>query len=280
MWRIAPLCSRIAIVILLAVGVASATSYAPPEKHDVRSANGQFVLHVDPDTKRHSVSSGWSFERPIQFESFCISDDGKTVAVVAWHFVRVENLDEPAVELWNAGGRFKTIAVRDLAPSPSRIRGVGPIGGSWREWHDDVICGGTALTITTTGLYEYEIDYATGAHTRSWSLPGIARYAVGVLALLGAIALVVWSSRRREARVWVALLSPVAALAWLWLELAGAPYVPADATALLQMPLIAIALLALVPSVIAALKVQRGGPLLAAIASLLGLAVVVVRFVW
>ena len=271
---------RVAAVIVLAAGVAFATSYAPPTKHDVRSANGQFVLHVDPDTKRHAVSAGWSFERPIQFESFCVADDGKSVAVVAWHFVQVDNLGEPAVELWNASGRFATIAIRDLIPSPSRVRGVGPIGGFWREWLDEVRCTGTHAVIATTGLYEYAVDLATGAHTRSWSLPGIGRYATGVLALLGAIALVVWASRRREPRVWVASISPLTALTWLWLELAGVPYVPADATALLQMTLIAIAVLALVPSVLAARKVQRGGPLLAAIAALLGLAVVVVRFLW
>jgi hypothetical protein len=250
---------RVALVVLvLAVRVAVATSYAPPEKRDVRSPDGAFVLHVDPDAARLTVASSadpgtplWSLPRRVQFEAYFLAPGGQHIAVVAWRFVHVEQLDAPGVEILGPSGAVATYSVRSLVAQPPVIHGVGPIGPFWRNWLAGASQDGARLIVETTGLHRYVFDLVAGRLTASELRPaGLAMLAVAFTFLLVAAALVIWTRRARQAAEWpaerrrfgIATAPPIAALVWLWLHVGGMPFVPAEYVAMVRLALIVVAI--------------------------------------
>src|SRR5262245_57227058 len=97
------------LLLLLSTGPALGYKPANPVRHDVFSPNGAFVLDVDPAAKLLTVYAVgdrqkplWLFKRYVWQEQHFLSDDGRTVGLVTWRFVRVDDLSEGVcVEFWN-----------------------------------------------------------------------------------------------------------------------------------------------------------------------------------
>jgi hypothetical protein len=262
---------RLALVLLLlGARLAAATSYAPPQKRDVRSPDGAFVLHVDPAAGRLTVATTadpatplWSIPRRIQFEEYFLAPGGQHVGVVAWRFVQVDKLDDPGVEILGASGPVATYSIRSLVSQPSVIYGVGPIGPFWRDWLADTSQDGARLVVEPTGLHRYVFDLAAGRQIASeLRLAGVGGLAVAFSFLLVAAALVVWTRRARRTAEWppeqrrygLAVAPAIAALVWLWLHAGGALFVPAE---YLAVPRIALAVFAIGVTPVALLAIAR-----------------------
>jgi hypothetical protein len=235
---------RIVVLALLlcTTRIAGATKYAPPEERDEPSPNGAYVVHVDPKGKLHVVRRGttpqWSFTREVGFDTFFVANDGKTVAVVRWHLVKLEQLDEPAVELWTQAGLARTYSVRELVAQPARPTGVAPIGGFWRRWRTGVHFDGRFLDVETTGLYAYRFDL-DGDVERSLAASGALRWAasLGCLAIAFALGWLARSARRAleyasdRNRVALAAFAPIVTALGLAFYLGGVPFAPAELVA-------------------------------------------------
>jgi hypothetical protein len=284
--------SRVVVVLVVLAGTARATSYAPPAPRDETSANGAFVLHVDPERRTLVVRTAagapqWQLERDIGMEQFFVANDGKSIALVHWRFVMVEALDRPGVELMNATGTFAAFSVRELIAQPPRIRGVGPIGGFWREWLRSAKLAGNRVAIATTGLYDYSIDLTTAERTRSISTAGVLAWCLGLAMLALALVLAVWARRAKRGyelavdrrRIVLAAIAPIGGCLWLWLDLAGAPVVPAEIVHPIRFTLWTIVLLIVPFAILATLKLPRGrravrlGMVIATAVALLGVRV-------
>jgi hypothetical protein len=201
------------LVLLLTVSPAFATSYAPPQRHDVFSRNRAFVLDVNPDTKVHTVYGVrdrgkplWSFSCGVWHFPFLVSDDGQVVATVGWEHVQAQEIGEAdAVTFWNKEGVFRSYAIRDLCPDPPKTQdvGVGPIGDFWRTWYKEVIDHGDSFTIRTTCGVEYRLRYADGEVVErrrfGWRVWGAWVLTIGGAAVVGVavVALWLWRVRRR-----------------------------------------------------------------------------------
>lgn len=262
------------VVLLLVglVGLAGATSYAPPEKHDVRSPDGLFVLHVDPTAGRLTVARAgdaapaWSLERKIGFERYFLAQGGARIAVVTWKFVHVDKLDEPALEILDAGGRVTFWSVEDLIAQPPTIRGVGPIGGFWRQWLASAHQEGDELVVDTTGLHRYRFAISSAQLLTTELRPmGVALVAAGY-GMLVLVALLLWWTRRavrgvvtpvEKRRFFWAVAPPIAVLVWLWMHLAGVPLVPAELVYVVRM---IVAVIAVVAAPVALLAIARLPP--------------------
>ncbi len=203
---------RVAVIMLLLTPTPSyATSYAPPERHDVFSPNGLFVLDVDPKTENHTVYKVgdrakplWSFSKRVWHYPFLLANDGSVVATLAWEHVRVDDLDDAdCVQFWKGSGIFKSYTFAQLCPAPARTSsvGVGPVGVFWRTWYTDLQQDGDTFRVRTTDLFEYTFSLANGSITRRRLVPSNLLYKPWLsLGLLGGMvivaAMVVWSSRQ------------------------------------------------------------------------------------
>jgi hypothetical protein len=202
MWR------TILLLLLLPAGEAIAYSPARPTRHDVYSANGAFVLDVDPRAKRLSVYAAnnrdkplWSFDRAVWQETHLLSDDGKVVAVVAWRFVQVsETPDGVCIEFWNDLGMFKKYTFADVCPHPRRYwLEPGPVGSFWRTWYSEVEGDGAALRVRTTDEFEYVFAMDDGRILQATRirLPWWSWWALFLLGAGGiAVFFVLWCRRK------------------------------------------------------------------------------------
>jgi hypothetical protein len=243
-----------AVVLAVCCGRAHATKYGEEPHFEVTSSNGKFLLAVDAQSGVHRIyatsdrkSPIWTFRRPTQLATFFISDDGATVAAVAWQFVRADDMDEPAVEFLNARGRFASHAHRELVAHPPRVRGSGPIRGTWREWLADTYLDEGQLVVVTTGPHAYRFDLATGRIVeRAFRAPGLLLWAIGTAMLL-AIPLLVYAAIRGarpgpepaqaagdltsvgpdRRTVALAAPSPIVFALWLAMDFAGLPGIDA-----------------------------------------------------
>jgi hypothetical protein len=255
------------------VGVANATSYGPPQKHDVRSPDGLFVLHVDPHAQRITVARTdapqaplWSLERKIGFETYFLAPGGKRVAAVTWRFVQVDKLGEPAVEILDGGGRVTYWSVEDLIAQPPRIRGVGPIGPFWRRWLVSAHQDGEQLIVETAGLHRYRFEIANAEMIASELRPAGLALIAGGYGMLALAVLLVWWTRRaargvetpiEKRRFAWSVVPAIALFVWLWLDLAGVPLLPAEHVGMLR---IVAAVVAVVATPIALLAIARLPP--------------------
>jgi len=160
------------LILLLLCFPCFATRYASPERHDVFSPNGQFVLDVNPGTETHYLYKSndrtkplWSFKKKVWHFPFLVSDDGATIVTVAWQHVSSENISDNGAEFWNKDGMFKIIKIVELCPNPpqtEKLKIIGPIGDFWLTWYYEVINKGDSFTLITTKLDEYRISFADG----------------------------------------------------------------------------------------------------------------------
>lgn len=164
MWR------SILLLLILPAGDACAYKPAPPKRHDVPSANRDFVLDVDPGANRLTVYAVgkrdqplWSFQRPVWLQKYFLANDGKTVAVVASHFVPSDNLhDGVCIEFWNETGKVREHTFAELCPNPARSFFEGPVGLHWRKWYTEAESDGDMLRVKTTDEFEYEFSLEDG----------------------------------------------------------------------------------------------------------------------
>lgn len=115
----------------------------------------------------------------IWHEPYFVSNDGQTVAVLAWRFIQNDSIDTShCVEFWSASGLLKAHAFSDLCPNPAKtsLVGIGPIGGFWRTWYTDAALEDSQLKVRTTGWRAYTFDMASGQVTESHILLGNLRY--------------------------------------------------------------------------------------------------------
>jgi len=145
-------------VIALTAKLA-ATSYGPPESHDVASTNGKFNLHVDAGKDTHRITGdfgagngAWKFTHEVGHHRFFVSNDGEAAVVVHWSWIQDYDLDEPAVAIYGRFGAKRTYSYRELSqprkPEPGTI---GPVGDFWRIWRSEATSDGNKLTIRVEG---------------------------------------------------------------------------------------------------------------------------------
>lgn len=199
----------ILFLLLLATGDALAYSPAPPTRHNVHSANGAFVLDVDPGASRLTVYAAdnrdkplWSFDCDVWQENHFLANDGKVVAIVSWRFVQVEHLDDGVcIEFWNNTGKFKEYSFAEVCPYPRRYwLEPGPVGSFWRTWYSEAEGNGTNLRVRTTYEFEYVFAMDDGRifETTRVGLPWWSWWALLLLSL-GGVA-VFFVNRRWRAR--------------------------------------------------------------------------------
>ena len=197
------------LLLLLSAGPAQGYKPASPVRHDVWSPNGTYVLDVDPAAKRLTVYAAgdrqtplWSFDRPVWQEQHFLSDDGRTVGVVAWRFVKLDELsDGVCVEFWNRDGLFREYTFAELCPNPGNFYiESGPVGDFWRKWYSRVDGDGTHLRVRTTDEYEYTFALDNGRiveKSRIW-LPGWVWWVLSAFVVCGAVGWVLKLMRRRR----------------------------------------------------------------------------------
>jgi hypothetical protein len=104
-------------VLAASGGCNAATPPRKPRKETVVSANRQFQVVSDPDTKMvrvlpigENAQALWSFDHDVQLDQFVVSDDGENVAVFWCPRTRVGNNGNGiALRFWNRQkGEFKT----------------------------------------------------------------------------------------------------------------------------------------------------------------------------
>jgi hypothetical protein len=156
---------RLLLALLGLISLASlggATSYASPQRREVYSGNGQFLLVVDPETASLTMFAAadpgkalWSFKAEIWHQPFLPSNDGQTVTEVAWRHVGEAALSRTNCVIFHAAdGSRQGIPFARVCPDPPKTQdvGVGPIGNEWRTWYQDADVSGDVLSIhTTTG---------------------------------------------------------------------------------------------------------------------------------
>ncbi|MEK6238321.1 MAG: hypothetical protein N2C14_26695, partial [Planctomycetales bacterium] len=182
----APLCSTVFTGLLFTASIlaavlfsgteAKATKFAEPRRHDVYSRNGKFVLDVNPQTNVHVAHATsdrskalWSFSKRAGHGPFFLSNDGKTVAIVAWPYVHDKRLPTArCIQFWNASGEFASCQFSEIAPNPAPTSwvGGGPLGDSWRTWYFDIERDGDELTIHTTDLFSLTFSLRDGSMTQ------------------------------------------------------------------------------------------------------------------
>jgi hypothetical protein len=249
-------------VIFFLGTVALANSFVAPGTRDVWSPSGSARVHVDTSTNIWTVYTAaapqtplWAFDHFTGFEGVGVSDDGQSVVITAWEYVRVGDLDEPALE-WRSRGETQTVSIRSLVSQPSRTRLGGPMGDFWRVWYDGMRFTPDEIVVTTTGPWSYRFGWDGTPRGRGLAPLGAMVWTVGLLAWGLALAVVGLAAAELRAgtgpvRVGVVLLAALPGASWLGLYLAGAP-VPAELLMPLDMPLWATALLATLPALVAA----------------------------
>lgn len=199
----------ILLLLLLSTGEAFAYSPVEPTRHDVRSANGAFVLDVNPQAKRLTVYQVdkrdkplWSFDCHVWQEKHFLSNDGRVVAIVSWRFVQVDEIEGGVcIEFWNDTGKFKEYGFAEVCPHPRRYwLEPGPVGSFWRIWYSEAEGNGVALRVRTTDEFEYMFAMDDGriVETTRVGLPWWSWWAL-LLFGVGGIA-VFFVTRRRRAR--------------------------------------------------------------------------------
>ena len=156
------------------LGDALGTSYAPPEDRRVKSQNELFVLRVHPKGGKHEIFAAkdlkrvlWSFTRPVWHDEYFVSDDGLRVVWIAWEFVKTDELQNSAVEIWSKDGIVKKASFIELGDMhrPSSEQ-VAPIGGFWRIWRDACMFKDGKVTIQQRRKNTVRVDLNNATITK------------------------------------------------------------------------------------------------------------------
>ena len=144
------------IFALIAASQALGTSYAPPQRQVISSANGKFTVTIDPKTDVHKVRKKdeqtvlWQFKKSVWHDQWIISDDGKKVVWIAWRWVQQDKLDQSAIIVFSNDGSQKSYTFKQVSdPGDKRPKAMGPIGDFWRIWQAGVKVTNETVTVAT-----------------------------------------------------------------------------------------------------------------------------------
>jgi hypothetical protein len=183
------------------------------QRHEVFSANGAYVLVINPQTKQHVVCSVadrrtalWSFSEDCYHEAPAfLSNDGKVAATLMAPFLlEGESGSVSCVRFWNPQGRLKTYHLADLCPDPDtcRPKDRGPAGGNWLIWFRETGHFDDTFVIRTTDLYEYTFSLKDGGIIRQnlmWGNLLVKTWFYVALGLAGlSILSIIWLIRYRR----------------------------------------------------------------------------------
>ena len=150
------------------------TSYAPPQERLVKSQNELFVLRVHPKGGKHEIFAAkdpqrvlWSFTRPVWHDEYFVSDDGLRIVWIAWQYVKTDELQNGAVELWSKDGIAKKASFTEVGDihRPSSEQ-VAPIGDFWRIWRDACTCKDGIVTIQQRRKNSVRVDLNNATITK------------------------------------------------------------------------------------------------------------------
>ena len=152
-----------------------ATSFAPPERQIIHSANHAYEMVVDPRSEVHSVRRSssrhkqlWSFRAPVWHHDYFVSGDGHRVVVVHWPFCQTEQLNLPAIEVYLEGRLERVFSYRSISrPRRYRFGEVGPSGGFWRVWRADAWQSAERVYIRMSGAGTKYINLTNGQITNA-----------------------------------------------------------------------------------------------------------------
>lgn len=130
------------LACIVGASVLHAFSPSEPAPHDVFSANGKFVLALDPKEESQPVFAVdnrttplWLVQSGLWQEEFYLSNDGTVVVEVSWEFTSTKAYESSAVRFHNADGVFQAYKYSELCPDPyTTIDVPGPVGDEWRRW--------------------------------------------------------------------------------------------------------------------------------------------------
>ena len=155
-----------AVILLCFVDSLMATKFGPPKDVEIKSPNGQFLLHISAESGRHEVREGskvlWSFDRDVWHDDYFVSDDGQFVLWVSWFFVKAEDVKATALTVYSkSGAAFEKTFAELGTPRAYRKDEIGPIGDFWRIWRGDVSRKGEVISIEVEGREKsFEIDFS------------------------------------------------------------------------------------------------------------------------
>jgi len=153
-----------AVILLGFVDSVMATSFGPPRDREVKSPNGQFLLHINAESGRHEVREGskvlWSFDKDVWHDAYFVSNNGRFVLWVSWRFVQANNVKTDALRVYSSRGVALERTFAELGnPRPYRQDEIGPIGDFWRIWRGEVTRKGEVISIPVEGREKsFEID--------------------------------------------------------------------------------------------------------------------------
>ncbi|HPS58855.1 MAG TPA: hypothetical protein PK514_12185 [Spirochaetota bacterium] len=145
------------ISMLLSARLILATSYSGPIKQKVYSSNGKFFVVIDPQKSIQAIyrSSApkkvyWSFSFAPEMDTWFIPDNGDYVACIRWRFVRAEDLDKPAVIIFERGGSRREHSYNSLVKARrTGLLETAPKGSFWRVWYESLAIKNNRAEIST-----------------------------------------------------------------------------------------------------------------------------------
>lgn len=157
----------VATVLFLSMAFeVNATSIDAPEKKEVASANGEYILKVNPNTNKHVVikkgtkKALWKFNQAAGLDDWIVSNDGSKVVWIAWRHVKKEDLKKPCIAIYNKDGKKQQFTYSEVSvPRKRGDRERGPIGDFWRIWRlrGSVKLADDTLSIEVIGKKPIEI---------------------------------------------------------------------------------------------------------------------------
>ncbi len=146
------------LILCCMTSVAFATSYAPADAKKIYSLNKYYYIDFNPNQKQQNVMQEnnkkplWSFNVDNQLgDEFFISNDGKHAYVIRSKFVKIDDLNTPAILIFSPKGKTQYTYSQLGKPRVYRYREVGPIGDFWRVWRGDVDVKPDGLHIQVEG---------------------------------------------------------------------------------------------------------------------------------
>lgn len=140
-----------------------ATSYAHPQKQTIHSANKEYFVIIDPNTKIHNVYHSknpktvlWRFVDGVGHETYALSNSGDIVVRILWKFVSIKNIENGCIIIYKKG--VNEVKKKDSKTKLSNVFDpyiiypykdvtilrkykkdeVGPIGDFWRIWYESI----------------------------------------------------------------------------------------------------------------------------------------------